>query len=286
MGYSKKPKLISSKFTGKVYNNRAKPDKTISNKKENYLVTPRFPKQPYTIDYTILNRFKMKYLSSLDLSYFRGQPCFIIGAGPSMIDFDYSLLKDKLTIGVNKVFTKYYCTINYSMDARFHDYYNYDIVNHPEDKKDMLLWQNYTGIKACIDLANKNFYFAPDVYVIKCLMKRYISLNIEEGIFKGDNSGFGAMMLAISLGSNPIYLLGIDCKTTKGNPRQYSRYLWDTKDNDKLNGHMQRNVTKFKGNFERFAPSLKKAGIEVINLGPDSALECFPKQDYKSILCK
>lgn len=36
--------------------------------------------------------------------------------------------------------------------------------------------------------------------------------------------------------------------------------------------------------FDKLAPLVKKAGVEVINCSPISALTCFPKGDIESLL--
>jgi len=49
----------------------------------------------------------------------KNKPCFIVGGGPSLKDFNWHLLKGKRTIGVNRAFEKFEPTVMFSMDTRF-----------------------------------------------------------------------------------------------------------------------------------------------------------------------
>ena len=57
----------------------------------------------------------------LNSDSWKGKRCFIIGGGPSLSDFDFDILKDELTIGINKTLIQFSPTLNYSMDKRFYD---------------------------------------------------------------------------------------------------------------------------------------------------------------------
>ena len=46
----------------------------------------------------------------------RDRTCFLIGGGPSLKNFNFNYLRQKLSIGINKSFTEYATTINYAMD--------------------------------------------------------------------------------------------------------------------------------------------------------------------------
>jgi len=49
----------------------------------------------------------------------KNKPCFIVGGGPSLKDFDWHLLKGRRTIGINRAFEKFEPTIMFSMDTRY-----------------------------------------------------------------------------------------------------------------------------------------------------------------------
>jgi len=48
----------------------------------------------------------------------KGEDCYIIGGGPSLARFNWSLLKGKKTIGINRVYEKFDPSIIFSMDTR------------------------------------------------------------------------------------------------------------------------------------------------------------------------
>ncbi|MHA2023967.1 MAG: hypothetical protein ACTSWQ_09935 [Candidatus Thorarchaeota archaeon] len=207
----------------------------------------------------------------------KGNPCFLVGGGPSLRDFNFEILNGKLTIGVNKAFLRCFCTVNYAMDIKFYNYVHYRRNNGSEDVN--RLWKEYSGIKLFLSPDRKIPLFE-DIYIINRIKEEHISLDMGAGIYAGTNSGFGALMLAVMLGANPVYLLGYDMRTIPENnvthwhdgyPRQSPRNL-------------QRKLDKFMEVFEKFAPQIKELGIEVINLCPDSKLDCFPKADIGSIL--
>ena len=219
----------------------------------------------------------MNISTILQYDSFKDEPCFIIGGGPSLADFNFKLLEEHNTIGVNKAFIKYPCTINYGMDL---DFYKYISSTGNHDKKRYEIWkkwQEYEGIKVFLDTPSNQYQYGDEVYTITRREDKVISLNVAEGIYGGSNSGFGAMMLAISLGANPIYLVGLDFKVNHKDRKTH----WH-------DGHPGQDITtmeqKFdlwKYQFEEFATPIDVMGIEVINLNKTSSLESYPKDDVK-----
>ncbi|MHA1690364.1 MAG: hypothetical protein ACTSU7_01875 [Candidatus Heimdallarchaeaceae archaeon] len=165
------------------------------------------------------------------------------------------------------------------MDPKFYKYISDPGISDSERAEIHQKWLNYKGIKVFANNKSKNLLFDPSIYVVEKIIKPTLSLDVRKGIYKGGNSGLGALMLAISLGANPIYLLGIDLKVAE-----------DTRATHWHNGYpkqkminFKNNLNKFKENFELMSPIIKAAGIEVINLNPDSALDCFPKKSIGDI---
>jgi len=229
---------------------------------------------------TSISTIKCKHITSIMQSgMWEGNRCFILGGGPSLANLNFQDIAGELTIGINKSFTKFNTTINYSMDQRFYDYLvRYD----KKEGKDAFLyekWKAYEGIKVFLEGTSK-FRFESDVYVIGRLSQRVISLNLTKGIYPGNNSGFGAIMLAAALGADPIYLLGYDMKVSgeqthwhDGYPNQTAKLL-----SDKLK--------KYANLISEFAPSYEAAGFDIINLTPGSALTCFKTSTLSEVLRK
>lgn len=197
-----------------------------------------------------------------------GRRAFILAGGPSLSDFNFDQIKDELSIGVNKSYQAFPTTINYSMDEKF-----LKLASQTTQ------WKQFKGIKANIKLGGGRYHDKDVKYVIR-LKEKTLSFDISKGIYTGNNSGFGAMMLAICLGANPVYLLGVDLKIDKDKTHWHEGY---PKQNIKT---VERSCGRFMRCFEEFAPVIKKQNVEVINLNPNSELKCFPFSNINSVLKK
>jgi hypothetical protein len=217
----------------------------------------------------------------LSSSSWKGERCFLIGGGPSLKNFNFDCLRGELTIGINKAFTRFSPTINYGMDMGFYDKVMYDAPTDPERVKLHQQWLGYKGIKAF--LRRRNFKLDSSVYVVEDLGKeKVLSFDLKRGIFGGNNSGFGALMLAIALGATKIGLLGYDMKVDKRNKKTH----WHSGYREQKFDSMQNKLDKFQIYFNVFASTIAKEGITVVNLSPDSNLDCFEKDSLGNFLKK
>jgi len=214
---------------------------------------------------------KAKSITSiLSSTSWKDKKCFILGGGPSLTHFDFNLIKDELTIGVNKSFTRFSCTINYGMDMGFYDKLTYSYSSDSRLIKLHQQWLEYSGIK--VFLKRPRFKLDSSVYVVNDIKEKTLSFDLEKGIYGGNNSGFGALMLAITLGATKIGLLGYDLKVDN----QAKKTHWHSGYIHQRFDTMQSKLDKFKMPFNEFSEAIVQQGIEVINLNPDSALNCFP----------
>lgn len=209
----------------------------------------------------------------------KGKRCFLIGGGPSLENFNPALLQNELVIGINKAFLKFDSTINYAMDMKFFNYVTKPPVNGELGRIIKEKWESYKGIKLFLQVAPK-FDFGDGIMVVKRLPTRQISLDLNKGIFSGTNSGFGALMLAIALGSTQIGLLGYDLKVDLEREKTH----WHHGYPNQTPRSLQKKLDKFRLEFEEFAPRIKELGIEVVNLDLDSALTCFSKKPLEEVL--
>jgi len=204
------------------------------------------------------------------------QRCFIIGGGESLKGFDFSRLDDELTIGVNRSYEFYDSTLLYMMDLLYQERITrgeMDKYTRLESKKK---FEDFKGTKIMLCPVSP-YPIDPSIHLIRRIEKRYVSLDIWEGIFGGSNSGFGALMLAIAMGASPIYLLGFDLKCDQ-NTHWHNGYPGQNAfDQNRKN-------ESFRELFDEFAPALGKIGFKIINLNPDSALECFEKMTVNEVL--
>ncbi len=215
----------------------------------------------------------------------KDKTCFLLGGGPSLKNFDFGPLENKLTIGINKSFIKFPTTINYAMDDRFYKMVTgakKGYAHNPKWEEIQKQWSAYRGIKLFL-YHNVKCKFDENVYSVKKLANFRISFDLNIGIWGGNNSGFGALMLAIGLGATRIGLLGYDLKIQgkKSNPitHWHDGYAFDTSKQS-----FQRKLDKFKTCFDDFAKVIAKQGVKVVNLNLDSALECFSKEGIETFL--
>lgn len=192
-----------------------------------------------------------------------GQPCFILGGGPSLKGFDFSRLKGRRTIAVNMAF--FYAPeadIIFSMDYSFYLTLSKGGLGQEVKRK----FTEFPGIKCWLEFSNHQFH--GNIFYIKGhLHDKGLPGNLKGGYWSGANSGYGALMLAVCLKANPIYLLGYDMATGPGGISHF-------------HGHYKRSQTAkrfshFRVPFQKAAPALRQREIRVINLNPSSGLRCF-----------
>ena len=128
----------------------------------------------------------------------RKEQCYILGGGPSLKNFDLSATIGSRVIAVNRAYEVCpWADIVTSCDDCFYSW-------HKNDPR----FRNHTGLKVMM-LVDPNPNLEPDVWVVPGLIERSIG-TIKEGLGHGWNSGYGALMLGLALGCDPIYLIGFD----------------------------------------------------------------------------
>lgn len=262
----------------------------------NFTIKP----SPYTVSedykkFVLLNNSNHSYATNnkitavLNKDSWLGRRCFVVGSGPSLAGFDFSLLKNELTIGINKAFLINTFTINYAMDSNFYRGIFDGLYDKQEGCRIAEKWLAYTGLKIFLTPMELNKY-GNEVYLVKRTHKPGINrTDLDEGIWGGENSAVGAINLAIALGANPIYLLGYDMHC--GEKTHYHKGYVDmgqengqpkVVDRDPVIFNNQ--LQKYKAEVEETAKLWKEHNIAIFNLGPDSALECFPSADLNRVL--
>jgi len=207
-----------------------------------------------------------------------GQTCFILGGGPSLEGFDYRQIVGFHTIGINKTFQSFSVEVNYAMDYNFFDLVQYNNVN-PRDPEYKLHqeWLAYSGIKLFIR-HDHTYRFCEGIYFVDEITRKEICFDLNVGLYPGNNSGMGALMLAVALGCKRIGLLGYDFKVQGSKTHWHSGYANQDKKSFVVN------LDKFRTCIEEFAPTILEMGIEVVNLSSDSSLQIFPKSSIKTFL--
>lgn len=176
--------------------------------------------------------------------------CFIIGGGGSLKDFDFSRLKDEITIGINYVFKFFEPTYLIWCDEA--------VYNQNKEEIDRLKsikyaptwwignnWQNVKGFSIADSFQGKD--------------------GLIKGLYGGKNgwmSGVLAISLASALGYSPIYLLGFD-----GDKTHFHDYSIDT------------DLSLYNSWYEEFRDKW-----EIYNCSLKSSIGVFPKIDINKIL--
>lgn len=143
--------------------------------------------------------------TSITTGCWRGRSCFVVGGGPSLRSFDFKLLDDRLTIGVNRAFEFFDPTILLALDARFYEW----VMAGKYGDKAKWQFEIFKGVKVGIRVSRPH---PVGVREIKSLGVKGPIVPVEEGIYHGNNSGYSAVALALALGANPVYVLGIDMR--------------------------------------------------------------------------
>jgi len=242
----------------------------------------------HTVD-TVYERFPYKLENVIHDQEFAGKRAFIIGGGPSVEGFDYSVLDGEITIGINKSGLEFKnSTIWYAMDYNLIGL----ILSGRLGEICKRRWDDYQGLKTfLVPFSAVKPIVGEPIYAIRRWAKpfRKFSFRLSDGLYGGNNSGYGALELAVCMGCNPIYLLGFDMRTklVGGVERTHSHdgypYLWGGDYESKLKDFKIR-TQGYIDEFRRVSIFLQNAGIQVYNLCQDSALDCFDFERLEDIL--
>ena len=237
---------------------------------------PRFLKNNSDKAYTN-NR---KITEVLKPNQWKDQPCYVVGGGEALSDFDFEKLKGKHTIGINKTFLYFTPEILYSMDVRYYFWIMEGKMDEHDGDSFKGKWLAFPGTK--VFLCPISFHrFHNSVYLVRRMKEKGVYTDLNNGIYGGNNSGFGAMMLAIALGANPIYLLGFSMKC-KNSTHFHSGYPGSSVE------RMNKKVISYKKMFEKFAPDIKGLGRQVINVvmkdENETELKCFDIKKVSEVI--
>jgi hypothetical protein len=189
-----------------------------------------------------------------------GNRCFIIGGGPSLKGFDFSRLYGELVIGINRAFEAIDPAILFAMDGPFID----RVRSGGYGSASLSAWNAMRGMKVYCRKPSGTLY--PDTYHVERSLRGWAT-SISKGITSGNNSGVGALALAIALGANPIYLLGYDMRGSTDKQQAW----WHSGHPTNQGSAVYKTMVTW---FTRYEQEIK-AQARVINCNPDSALRCF-----------
>lgn len=183
-----------------------------------------------------------------------GETVYIIGGGPSLINFDWTRLGGKKTIAINKSILSYpNANILYWTDSRVYGWYKTEI-----DK--------FKGLKITI---RDHVTYPDDVKILRKSSKFGLEES-RDSLCHGNNSGYAAINLAYHLGVKKIVLLGYDMKNNGTQGHYHDGYPVPVTGDGVYKD-------QFIPGFKILADLLKEKKIEVYNASLSSALTVWPK---------
>jgi hypothetical protein len=204
----------------------------------------------------------------------KGQPCFIVGGGPSLKGFDFFRLYGRgRIIAINKAFYDVpFADVMFAMDHPLIESLSSGRLN--EDGNDYRqAFADFAGVKVWLDLSG--YSYPEGVYSLPSAGATGWSKSLANGLVHGNNSGYAALNLAMVLGADPIYLLGYDCAKGPAGEKNYHSGYKGGGNPDAMN--------IFKREIEAGAKMIE-GGPRIVNLNPKSALTCFPFGDVDKVL--
>jgi hypothetical protein len=221
------------------------------------------PEQTPTVQkrHTIVNIEKHNKTISRVEPIWTGETVYIIGGGPSLINFNWDSLNGKKTIAINKAILSYpIANVLYWTDTRVYNWYKEDI-------------DRFKGLKYTI---RHHVTYSPDIKVLRKGNKFGLEES-KDALCHGNNSGYAAINLAYLLGAKKIILLGYDMKNNGTTSHYHDGYpVPVTGDNIYKN--------QFIPGFDVLANLLKQKNVDVYNASLHSALTVWPKITFEQAL--
>lgn len=203
-----------------------------------------------------------------------GHRCFLVGGGRSLEGFDFSILHGEKIIAINAAFRFIpFADICFFMD--YQGFWRQVTGGHMKDQRIKEHWQAFSGHKVFLDLLKRRRLNGCYNLNSDASMGTGVSRSMRNGLYHGQNAGFGALNLAICLNANPIYLLGYDMRYTEGKSHFHDLYR---------SQHDKTILKSFIRPFNQVAELIAKMGYRVVNLNPNSALHCFPKSTIEKVI--
>lgn len=204
----------------------------------------------------------------------KGRRCFIIGGGPSLKGFDFNRLRGEHVIAVNAAFYNApFADIMFAMDRDLLTKLMAGKVGKESGESYRQAFADFAGAKVWLDVEG-NY---PGVDTVPNAGHTGWSKSLAAGLCNGQNSGYGALNLAMILGADPIYLLGYDCSKGKDGEKNFHNAYTGGGNPDAMN--------IFKREIEAGA-QLLDGSRKIVNLNPDSALRCFEFGNVDDVLAK
>ncbi|MDO8641783.1 MAG: hypothetical protein Q7R33_09670 [Nitrosarchaeum sp.] len=180
----------------------------------------------------------------------------IIGGGPSIKGFDFNLLNQQFSFGLNFACHFYNPTALLWVDRDF----------YPQNKQ-------HIDNKDCIKITKNNCDVPKDFFRLKAVKSYHGLDSLSQGVYTPYLVGLFALTIGVALKFEEIYLLGYDCRFLNNNS-----HFHDIEHRGKKNEQPYLKGTR---HFDVY----KDCQSKIFNVSLDSALHVFPKISY-SEFCK
>ena len=197
---------------------------------------------------------------------------YIIGGGPSLDGVNLLGLNEKgWVLGINDACFKYSCDFVFFGDvAWYHYWYNRGLL----DFEGMIITCQHPD--QCVSA--EKWIFDKRVHVIE---RQWKGLSVLPNKLAWNySSGAAAVNLAILMGADEIVLLGYDMKYREENGEV--RTNWH---NNNITAPVPEIFPRFISGFQTLRQEMKLVDMDcrVLNAGPDSDLNVFPKVELRSV---
>lgn len=223
-----------------------------------------------------------------------GHRCFIIGNGPSLNEIDMSLLRNEITFGSNRIylgFPKWGFTCTYwgiQDETQVLQAANKYLVDLPQEITKFIPLQfiEHLDHHRLQNVVPFNFIAEPSPYP-------QFSTS-PSAIFNGWTVTFSLLQMAVLMGCNPIYLIGIDHRYQIGateikgtnrwtDPMSKSHFHPDYCDTKNCRLWNLPDIPRMEAAYGMAKNKASQIGISIFNATPNSALTCFPHINYCEI---
>lgn len=244
-------------------------------------VRRRLENLPLALKWQFAEEEKRKLAAFKDIHL--GQRCFVVANGPSLKHMDLSLLKDEITIGMNRIYllfddhfeTTYHTAINELVLEQFHT----DIAKLRPTK--FLNWKQHKLFRESEDV---NYLF-----ISQSLVDGF-SKDLTKNLYSGGTVTYTSLQLAFYMGFHEVILIGLDHNfTDKGVPNKTEVRKGDD--------HNHFHPDYFPKGIKWQLPDLhrselayqvardtfEKAGRRIIDATVDGKCEVFEKVAYDSL---
>lgn len=203
----------------------------------------------------------------------KGQPCAVLGGGPSLRGVDLSALQLGRVIAVNFAYElcpNAACVI--TEDVRF--------IQLASRKKS---WQDFQGEKilSCLEPSYEPLARAaePKIRIVpRKSSVRFWSKSIADGFSYSSCSLIPALNLADILGADPIYLLGVDLNPIpEGKPTNFHDHYTKAPGFERVQNQQ---LEDFRKDLEVWAAP-KLSHRRILNLNKNSAVQCWPRLSFE-----